>query len=71
MTPITFDPSKRDRTLEERGLDFVDAARVFAADHLTFADDRQEYGEPRFVSIGHLAGRMVVLVWTPRGEANT
>ena len=69
MTRVTFDPSKRDRTLEERGLDFVDAARVFAGDHLTFADDRQDYGEPRFISIGRLAERMVVLVWTPRGEA--
>jgi uncharacterized DUF497 family protein len=26
---ITFDPEKRDRTLEERGLDFADAAEVF------------------------------------------
>lgn len=69
MTRITLDPSKRDRTLEERGLDFVDAARVFAGDHLTSADDRHDYGEPRFISIGRLAGRMVVLVWTPRGEA--
>lgn len=69
MTRIIFDPSKRARTLEERGLDFDDAARVFAEDHLTFADDRQDYGEPRFISVGRLAGRMVVVVWTPRGEA--
>jgi len=69
MTRITFDPSKRDRTFDERGLDFADAAQVFAGDHLTFQDDRQDYGEPRFISIGRLAGRMVVLVWTPRPGA--
>lgn len=66
---ITFDPHKRDRTLEERGLDFAWAARVFADDHLTFPDERRNYGETRFVSVGRLAGRMVVLVWTPRGDA--
>jgi uncharacterized DUF497 family protein len=66
---VTFDPAKRDRTLAERGLDFADAALVFAGRHTVVPDDRQEYGEPRFVSAGHLHGRMVVLVWTPREGA--
>jgi uncharacterized DUF497 family protein len=30
-------------------------------------DDRQDYGETRYLTIGHLRGRMVVIVWTPRG----
>jgi uncharacterized DUF497 family protein len=25
------------------------------------------FGESRFITVGRLAGRMVVLVWTPRG----
>lgn len=66
---ITFDPAKRDRTLEARGLDFASATEVFVGDYLTFPDERQDYGEPRFISVGRLAGRMVVLVWTPRGDA--
>lgn len=66
---ITFDPSKRERTLAERGLDFAQAAAVFDSDHLTFEDDRQDYGERRLITIGRLTDRMVVLVWTPRGEA--
>ena len=66
---ITFDPSKRERTLAERGLDFAQAATVFDGDHLTFEDDRQDYGERRLITIGRLDERMVVLVWTPRGEA--
>lgn len=66
---ITFDPTKRDRTLEERGLDFAHAARMFAGDHLTAPDERRDYGEPRFVSVGRLAGRMVIVVWTPRDDA--
>ncbi|WEK38702.1 MAG: BrnT family toxin [Candidatus Brevundimonas colombiensis] len=66
---LTFDPSKRERTLAERGLDFAQAAIVFEGDHLTFEDDRQDYGERRLITIGRLIDRMVVLVWTPRGDA--
>ncbi len=66
---ITFDPAKRAITLERRGLDFADASEVFAGRHATVADERMEYGEPRFISAGFLKGRMVVLVWTPRGNS--
>ena len=42
------------------------ADEVFAGATLTVADDRQRYGEDRFITIGFLDGRMVILVWTPR-----
>jgi uncharacterized DUF497 family protein len=29
---------------------------------------RFDYGEERIVTIGLLRGRMVVVIWTPRGE---
>lgn len=64
--PITFDPAKRDKTLAERGLDFEDATEVFAGRSMTLPDDRQDYGEERFITAGWLRGRFVVLVWTPR-----
>lgn len=66
---ITFDPAKLAITLERRGLNFADAAEVFAGRHATIADDRKDYGESRFISAGFLKGRMVVLVWTPRGNS--
>ena len=69
MVRITFDPGKRDRTLFDRGLDFVEAVEVFQGDHLTFPDGRRDYGEQRLITIGRMRARMVVLVWTPRGEA--
>lgn len=65
---LTYDLAKRAKTLKERGLDFADAAKVFAHRHLTVADDRKDYGEPRFITIGHAGERMVVLVWTPRDD---
>ena len=61
---ITFDATKREWTLWKRGLDFADAEIVFDGDMLDFADDRQDYGEVRMISVGRLRGRMVVLVWT-------
>jgi len=66
---IEFDGDKRVLTLRHRRLDMARAAEVFAGPTLTVKDDRTEYGENRYISIGHLDGRMVVLVWTPRGAA--
>lgn len=46
------------------------AKDVFAGPTLTVEDDRRDYGEDRFITIGFLDGTMVVLVWTPRGGAD-
>lgn len=64
---VTFDPAKRARTLAERGLDFADAALVFEGNTLEIEDDRKDYGEIRIICFGLLAGRMVVVGYTPRG----
>lgn len=64
---VTCDPAKRQRTLLERGLDMRRARQVLAGLHLTRIDDRRDYGEPRFVTVGRLDSRLVVLAWTPRG----
>jgi uncharacterized DUF497 family protein len=64
---ISYDSAKRDRTLAERKLDFADAGKLFAGVTLTLEDDRQDYGEPRFQTYGLLDGRLVMVVWTPRG----
>jgi len=66
---ITLDPAKRDKTLAERGLDFADAAIVLAGSILEIEDQRQNYGEKRIICYGTLAGRMVVVGYTPRGAA--
>ena len=66
---ITYDPAKRERTLRERGLDFDRASEVFAELTIDIPDLRRDYGEPRINSVGHLDGRMVIVCWTPRGEA--
>ena len=64
---ITFDEAKREKTLAERGLDFADAAFVFAGVTLEVEDTRKNYGEARVICYGLLKGRMVVVGYTPRG----
>lgn len=66
---IEFDPSKHQLTLENRGLDMARANEIFDGATLTIADDRKDYGEPRLITVGRLDGRLVVMVWTPRGAA--
>ena len=66
---ITFDPAKRVRTLAERGLDFADAELVFAGTTIEIDDTRRNYGERRVICYGLLAGRIVVVGYTPRGSA--
>ena len=66
---ITCDPGKWASTFKERGLDFYDAATVFMGRTLTLEDDRFDYGETRYQSYGLLGERVVMIVWTPRGDA--
>ncbi|MBI0475435.1 BrnT family toxin [Sphingomonas sp. MA1305] len=67
---ISFDPDKRALTLVDRGLDFLDAVRVFDGPVYEIEDRRFDYPEPRFSTIGLLDDRMVVVIWTatPNGR---
>jgi uncharacterized DUF497 family protein len=64
---ISYDPAKRERTLADRGLDFNDAPEVFEGITVEVQDTRKEYGKPRVICFGLLRGRLVQIVYTPRG----
>jgi uncharacterized protein len=64
-----YDDRKRALTLEQRGLDFAEAAILFEGAVLTIEDDRRNYGEQRFQTLGRLGGKIVMVVWTPRRDA--
>ena len=66
---ITYDPAKRQRTLNERGLDFEDALTVFSGVTFEVEDTRRDYGETRIICFGYLARRLVVVGYTPRGNS--
>ncbi|MEO8064436.1 MAG: BrnT family toxin [Pseudomonadota bacterium] len=63
---ISFDAAKRAATLEERGLDFADAAEVFDGITAETEDTRKDYGEARVICFGLLRGRLVQVVYTQR-----
>lgn len=49
---IDFDPDKRDETMAERGLDFGRTEEMSAGRHFTAEDTREEYSEPRTITVG-------------------
>jgi uncharacterized DUF497 family protein len=65
---ITYDPNKREKTLKERGLDFIDASLVFKGAVFEFEDTRENYQEERIITVGHLEGRMIIVGYVKRGN---
>jgi len=55
---------KRQTTLKKRGLDFAHAEQVFMGPTFTFEDERKDYGEQRWVTLGLLREKVVVIVHT-------
>jgi len=55
--------------LAERGLDFGDAVHVFEGPTLEVEDRRRDYREVGIICFGYLAGRLVVIGYTPRGTS--
>jgi uncharacterized DUF497 family protein len=45
-------------------LDFADAELVFAGPTFSFEDDRVDYSEQRWVTLGVLRGKVLVIVHT-------
>jgi uncharacterized DUF497 family protein len=54
---LEWDDEKRALTLTNRGLDFAHADKLFGGLTLTVEDDRFDYGETRFQTIGRTAAR--------------
>ena len=63
-----WDEAKNRKNLAKHGLSFEDAAQVFSGPCVTFEDDRFPYGEQRLVTLGLLAGRLIVMAHSPRDE---
>lgn len=59
-----WDAAKNRANIQKHGLDFADAWEIFSAPTLITLDDRTDYGEDRWIGIGLLQGRVVVVVYT-------
>ena len=61
---VAYDPAKCLRNIRNRELSFERANDLdWNATHIRL-DDRNDYGEPRWIALGRLDGRLHVLVFT-------
>ena len=63
-----WDEAKRESNLLKHGIDFVDVENVFEGETVTIPDARLDYGEDRFITLGLLKGRVVVIVHTETAD---
>ncbi len=61
-----WNEKKNQINYEKHGLSFKDAKIVFESKTISFKDDREDYGEERFITLGELKSRVVVVVHTQR-----
>ncbi len=65
---ISWDEPKRQVNLRKHKIDLADLEPVFDSPMITVEDARERYGELRLQSLGMWHGRVIFLVWTPRGD---
>jgi len=63
-----WDENKRLINLQRHGIDFADVWQVFESNRVIFTDDRFDYNELRFVTIGVLRERLVTVIYTENDE---
>jgi len=61
-----WDEAKRATNLEKHGVDFADAQKMWQKAMVVAKDARREYGESRYVGIGRIEERVMVVVYTER-----
>ena len=59
-----WDEAKRRLNLKRHGIDFVDAVEVFRVETVTVVDDRYEYGQTRFLTLGLVNGTVIAVSHT-------
>ena len=62
MMEFDWDSAKDEANRKKHGISFDEAKDIFDGPTLTRADDRQEYGEDRDISLGSLSPDAVLVV---------
>ena len=63
-----WDDYKRQTNLRKHGIDFLDAALIFASDTFEWIDDREDYGEERMIALGLSGVHVIRVTYTLRGD---
>jgi uncharacterized DUF497 family protein len=61
-----WDPVKAAENLEKHKVSFETAIHIFAGPIIEGLDDREDYGEDRFITLGAVDNRVLVVVYTWR-----
>ena len=63
-----WDEKKRRANLAKHGIDFADLTSLFSGLTITLLDDRYDYGESRFITLGMLRGIVITVAHTETEE---
>jgi uncharacterized protein len=66
-----WDEQKNELNLDRHGFDFAHAYRIFDLPMVVDLDERRDYGEYRWIGIGLLDERVVVVVFTEKSKEIT
>ena len=61
-----WDEAKNQANVRKHGVSFETARRIFDGPVLTWPDNRRDYSEDRYVSIGQVAATLIVVAHTDR-----
>jgi uncharacterized protein len=67
---LDWDRGKRQANLAKHGLDFADAAELFAGPVIETEHNRRDHPERRVIAIGVIAGQMTTCAYTDRVGAD-
>jgi len=63
-----WDEAKARTNLKKHRVSFLTGAAIFSDKRLERIDDREDYGELRWIALGHVDGEIYRVVFTRRGE---
>lgn len=63
-----WDRRKNEANIKKHELDFADTCKAFESPMLVGLDDREDYGEDRWIGVGLMENRVVVIVFTEPEE---
>ena len=61
-----WDDAKSRENVRKHGIDFCDATSIFTGPVFEDLDDREDYGEDRWIAFGLLGEEVIVVVYTER-----
>lgn len=59
---------KNQLNILKHGIDFEDAEEMFLNPMLVNRDEREDYGEARYIGVGYINHRLMVVIFTKRHE---